>query len=222
MPKQAAKKTTRKKTKKKVTLETKNSSVKPAQREAPKPKNIPDFKSLEFPDEEVGTRFEGQKPENILPDFEEVPVPTKPVKAAPVRDPLPPFGEGPRQPKPHPVTAKEKKARKHALREQENFWIQAVIDQNTKTTKRILWLGAQREYQNRRAGPVPNWSPKIAARVQKKFLELVEDFDFLRPVVRFHLQVFNSPQQMTMALLANHMATFEALRKVLEDHSEEI
>lgn len=175
------------------------------------------------PVEEIGTRYEGQK--DSIPDFEGepgCPPPKIAPKSSPVHDPLPSFGEGPRRMEPHPVTSQEKASREHARDEQENFWIAAITAQNSKKPHGLLWLEAQREYQNRRIGPVQNWPPKISTLVEQKFRSLIEDPNFLRSLVRFHIRINNTPQVMPMTLYATYAATVEALRLVLEDNFDEI
>ena len=191
------------------------------------------------PVEETSTVDEGQK--DFLPDFKEGPnivdllkavekdpegcVP-KPLPEAPAYDPLPSFGEGPRRTPqfldPHPVTSVEKEAHQHARAEQENFWIKAVVAQNAKKPHSLIWLEAKREYQNRRVGPVQNWPPDIVVLVEQKFRSLLEDPNFLRPLVRFQIRINNSPQVMPMTLWATYAATVEALRLVLEENFEEL
>lgn len=177
------------------------------------------------PVEEIGTRYEEQ--EDFLPDFEGEPgcdpaVWPEPPKPHPVVDPLPSFGEGPRRLEPHPVTPKDKADREHARNEQENFWIASIIAQNSKKPYGLLWLEAQREYQNRKIGPVQNWPSKISMLVEQKFRSLTEDLSFLRPLVRFHIRINNTPQVMPMTLYATYAAAVEALRLVLEDNFDEI
>lgn len=186
------------------------------------------------PTAEIGTCYEGQT--DLIPDFEGEPGCPPDPKVAPslepddmecpdppyVRDLLPSFGEGPRRLEPHPVNPQDKNSREQARNEQETFWIGSVIAQNSKKPHGLLWLEAQREYQNRRIGPVQNWPLKISTLVEQKFRSLIEDQNFLRPLVRFHIRINNTPQVMPMTLYATYAATVEALRVVLEDNFEEI
>jgi len=176
------------------------------------------------PTEEIGTCYEGQK--DFIPDFEGEPVcppgPKIAPKSSPAYDPLPSFGEGPRRLEPHPVSSKDKLTREHARNEQENFWIAAIIAQNSKKPHGLLWLEAQREYQNRKIGPVQNWPSEISTLVEQKFRSLIEDPTFLHPLVRFHIRINNTPQVMPMTLYATYAATVGALQWVLEDNFDEI
>lgn len=189
--------------KKKVRKTTKK-TITPETTKAPVPEVDPFERIAEIADVMVGPT------EEIAP------------KPAPAYDPLPSFGEGPRRMEPHPVTSQDKASQEHARDEQENFWIAAITAQNSKKPYGLLWLEAQREYQNRRIGPVQNWPPKISTLVEQKFRSLIEDPNFLRPLVRFHIRINNTPQVMPMTLYTTYAATVEALRLVLEDNFEEL
>lgn len=137
-----------------------------------------------------------------------------------VHDPLPSFEEGPRVSPPHLVHPREKEGEK-GRDARAMFWVSQIQGQNSKSPEGVLWVQAQREYSVCRVGPVGNWPRKVAAQVERRFFRLLEDPEFLRPIIHFHLSISNTPQLMSMTIYSNHAAAMEALRLVIVEYYDE-